>query len=581
MKKIFTLALALMGFAGVANAANVDDLAVLKHSYVLVCEDLGARPGKGALFGDDHFLDVTGGSTATNKGSVDLSVADGVLVTEEIAAKYGEYGKHLNFLRLKKTQDVIAMKVTAKSKVIIFYQDNNKDDRYPVFAKDAALTDKYAEGVRSERCSGEEGQPAVNVRRMEWTATDDGLVYVGDNNGDMFVSYIIIEANEAPGTPTVKVGEQTFEGGLWFREVTCKANNYTMEGSTEAIPTVVTYTTDGSTPTAASPVYTSPIKCYQDMTIKFQAYQDMFGNGTPMEDFICANADNEANVNFLFDAPTIEANGAQVTITSPYEGAKNFVLIDGDNEEETSSFTLEESATVTAYSKIINGDYAEFVTKSTSKDVYVLNPIKEKKTIAVTTGTAVVDEEATATSTTGEVYKVEGGAISAEKKDFFVKNLEFAVVKDANYQIDGKEIYIKMNNTNITFQVSEGDSVNVKVVCSKNSCKTIENEDESKIDRKCYVNVDGTNYGNDDVTAENGNIIEFGLVAGTHTFKKYSGTGNILISSIEITPVVADPSGIATVKNEVAKSAIFNLAGQKVNGNFKGIIVKNGKKILK
>ena len=107
-----------MGFAGVANAANVDDLAVLKHSYVLVCEDLGARPGKGALFGDGHFLDVTGGSTATNKGSIDLSVADGVLVTEAIANKYGEYGKHLNFLRLKKTQDVIAMKVTAGSKLI-------------------------------------------------------------------------------------------------------------------------------------------------------------------------------------------------------------------------------------------------------------------------------------------------------------------------------------------------------------------------------------------------------------------------------------------------------------------------------
>lgn len=601
MKKIFTLALALMGFAGVANAANVDDLAVLKHSYVLVCEDLGARPGKGALFGDDHFLDVTGGSTATNKGSVDLSVADGVLVTEEIAAKYGEYGKHLNFLRLKKTQDVIAMKVTAKSKVIIFYQDNNKDDRYPVFAKDAALTDKYAEGVRSERCSGEEGQPAANIRRMEWTATDDGLVYVGDNNGDMFVSFIIIEANEAPGTPTVKVGDQKFEGGLWFREVTCKANNYTMEGSTEAIPTVVTYTTDGSTPTAASPVYTSPIKCYQDMTIKFQAYQDMFGNGTPMEDFICANADNEANVNFLFDAPTIEANGAQVTITSPYEGAKNFVLIDGDNEEETSSFTLEESATVTAYSKIINGDYAEFVTKSTTKDVYVLNPIKEKKTIVVTTGTAVIDEEATATSTTGPVYKVEGGAISADKKDFFVKNLTFSVLKDekAQYQVpEGQEIYIQMSNTNITFQVAEGDSVDVKVICSKNSCKNLEAEDAAadKLvngctpDRSCYVNVSGTNYCHLDadggVAADlklhsEANVITFGLPAGTYTFQKYSGTGNILISSIEITPAEVDKTGISTVKNEVAKSAIFNLAGQKVNGNFKGIIVKNGKKILK
>ena len=583
MKKIFTLALALMGFAGVANAANVDDLAVLKHSYVLVCEDLGARPGKGALFGDGHFLDVTGGSTATNKGSIDLSVADGVLVTEAIANKYGEYGKHLNFLRLKKTQDVIAMKVTAKSKVIIFYQDNNKDDRYPVFAKDAALTEKYADGVRSERCSGEEGKPAVNVRRMEWTATDDGLVYVGDNNGDMFVSYIIIEANEAPGTPTVKVGEQTYEGGLWFREVTCKANDYTMEGTEIGIPTIVTYTTDGTAPTAASPIYQSPIKCYKDMTVKFQAFYDIAGTGTPDAGCICDNADNEANVNFLFDAPTIEANGAQVTITSPYEGAENYILVNGDNEEKTNSITLEESATVTAYSKIINGDYAEFTTKSTSKDVYVLDPIKEKKIITVTTGTAVVDVEATEQSTTGVVYKVEGGAISADKKDFFVKNLTFSVLKDekAQYQVpEGQEIYIQMSNTNITFQVAEGDSVDVKVVCSKNSCKQLPEEGKTE-DLKCYVNISGTTYGHDDVTAEGGNIIEFGLTAGTHTFQKYSGTGNILISSIEITPAEVDKTGISTVKNEVAKSAIFNLAGQKVTSNFKGIIVKDGKKIFK
>ena len=345
---------------------------------------------------------------------------------------------------------------------------------------------------------------------------------------------------------------------------------------------ILQYTTDGSTPDEKSPVYTEPIKCYANQTVKFQAYFD-FDNGKANADYICEGADNEANVNFSFDAPTIEANGAQVTITSPYEGAKNFVLIDGDNEEETSAITLEESATVTAYSKIINGDYAEFTTKSTTKDVYVLDPIKEKKTIVVTTGTAVIDEEATATSTTGPVYKVEGGAISADKKDFFVKNLTFAVLKDdkAQYQIDGKEIYIQMSNTNITFQVAEGDSVDVKVVCSLNSCKTLESEDESKIDRKCYVNVNGTNYGHDDVTAENGNIIEFGLTAGTHTFQKYSGTGNILISSIEITPAEVDKTGISTVKNEVAKSAIFNLAGQKVTSNFKGIIVKDGKKIFK
>jgi len=615
MKKFFTLALALMGFAGVANAANVDDLAVLKHSYVLVCDNLGARPGKGVLFGDNHFLDVNGGTTATNKGKVDLSQPgpttydDGKgnvedipqYITEDIIAKYGtDYaGAHSNFLRLKNDQDVIALKLTAKSKIIIFEQGNNKvgkDARIPCIAK--SVDDIKSKKGLNAAPDGNHPR-TVSGFRWEYTVDDDGLYYIGSYNGDMFVSFIIIEANEAPGTPTVKVGEQKFEGGLWFREVTCKANNYTMEGTEESIPTIVTYTTDGSTPTAASPVYNGPIKCYKDMTVKFQAYQD-WGTGAD-EGFICANADNEANVAFLFDAPTISTDGANVTVTSPYEGAENYILVNGDNEEKTNSITLEESATITAYSKIINGDYAEFTTKKTSKDVYVLNPIKEKKTIVVTTGTAVIDEEATATSTTGPVYKVEGGAISADKKDFFVKNLTFSVLKDekAQYQVpEGQEIYIQMSNTNITFQVAEGDSVDVKVVCTKNSCKNLEAEDAAadKLvngctpDRSCYVNVSGTNYCHLDadggVAADlklhsEANVITFGLPAGTHTFQKYSGTGNILISSIEITPVEVDKTGISTVKNEVAKSAIFNLAGQKVTSNFKGIIVKDGKKIFK
>ena len=87
-------------------------------------------------------------------------------------------------------------------------------------------------------------------------------MYIGYNNGDYFVSLIIIEANEAPGTPTIKVGAQTFENGLWFREVTAKANGYKMEGSDEEIPTILTYTTDGTDPSATSPEYSEPIKCY-------------------------------------------------------------------------------------------------------------------------------------------------------------------------------------------------------------------------------------------------------------------------------------------------------------------------------
>ena len=579
MKKLFTLVFALMGFAGAANAASVDDLAVLKHSYVLVCDELGSRPGKGVLFGNDHFLDVkSGGTTATNKGTVDLSVVDGNegYVTQEIVDKYGaDYaGPHYNWLRLKNQQDMIALKLTAKSRIIIFEQGNNKtgkDARIPRISTDEAQSN-------SLNPAPDENHPAtVSGFRWEFTVDDDGLYYLGSYNGDMFISFIIIEANEAPGTPTIKVGDQTYEGGLWFREVSCKANDMVEEGSTEKIPTVVTYTTDGSAPTATSTKYTEPIKCYQNMTVKFQAFMDLLGNGSITDEDICDGADNEGNVNFIFNAPDIEADGANVKIVSPYEGAQNFVTLDGnlDNAELKAELTLNESATVTAYSKIANGNYATFVTKSSSKDVYVLDPIKEKKTIAITAGTAVLDEEATATSTTGEVYKIEDGAISADKKDFFVKNLTFGTLANADaaksqYQVPaGQEAYIQMSNTNITFYVAEGDSVDVKVICSKNSCKNIDADDaaEDKLvngctpDRSCYVNVSGTNYCHLDAEGgvaadmklypEDGNIITFGLKGaegGSYfTFQKYSGTGNILISSIEITPAAGEPAVQETV----------------------------------
>ena len=564
MKKLFTMVFALLGFAGAANAATVDDLAPLKHSYVLVCDQLGARPGKGVLFGNDHFLDLKGGSVATNKGQVDLSVVDALgedgsplYVTQEIVDKYGaDYvGPHYNWLRLKNQQDMIALKLTAKSKIIIFEQGNNKtgkDARIPRISTDEAQSN-------SLNAAPDENHPAtVSGFRWEFTVEDDGTYYLGSYNGDMFVSFIIIEANEAPGTPTVKVGDQTYEGGLWFREVTCKANAMVEEGSDEKIPTVVTYTTDGSAPTAASPKYTEPIKCYKNMTVKFQAFMDLMGNGSITDEDICDAADNEANVNFIFDAPAISVDGANVKIESPYEGAQNYVTLDGnlDNAELMGEVTLNESATVTAFSKIPNGNYTTFVTKSTSQDVYVLNPIKEKKTITVS-GNAVVDEEATAASTDGStVYKIEDSFVSADKMDFFMKNLTIAALANADavksqYQVPaGQEAYIQMSNTNISFMIAEGDSVNVKVICSKNSCKNIDAadaEDGSAVtDRMCYVNVSGTNYGGEDLKLNpDGNVIEFGLKGAEggsiFTFQKYSGTGNILISSIEITPAAETP----------------------------------------
>ena len=586
MKKLFTLICALVGLTSTVNAASIDDVKVCKHSYVLVADEWTnngtARPGKGNLFGDGFFLDVTGGSVATNKGQsnpAEILKDDAGVETgeyrygEAFAKKYGEYGVTYNSLRLKNAQDVIAMKVTAGSKLIFLIQGNNKSGasaRIPKIATDAKLENALNEKPGADF-------PAIPSGFLyEWTAEDDLTIYIGSYNGDMFVGYIIVEANEAPGTPSVKVGNQTFENGLWYREVTCKPNKYEIFG--QQLDTYVTYTLDGSTPTADSPKYTEPIKCYKDMTVKFQAFTTAG---------ICEGADNDGIVSFSFNAPKISAEGGNVTITSEYEGAQNFYKY-GEAKEYTegSSVTLTESATLTAMTKIKNGDYATFESASTSKDVYVLNPISEEKIITVS-GTAVVDEEATASSTTGTIYKIEDGAITTDKMDFFVKNLEFGAIANntaaAQYQVpEGQEAYIKMNATNISFLVAEGDSVNVHVICSKNACKNIEAE-EAK-DRQCKVNVDGTNYGCEDmatgtydITDAVGNVIEtlptneikFGLSAGIHTFQKFSGTGNILISSIKITPVKGTGINAVNGENKASKNG-------KVIKNNRVVIVKDG-----
>ncbi len=589
MKKIFTLICALVGIVASGFAQTVADLEVCKHSYVLVGDDVTndgtEKIAKNSLFGDGYFFTPTGHDKSNAKNSFDLAEKNEDGTYKWFNGKYAEYGKHLNSLRLKNAQDVFAIKLTAKSKIIICFNGQSKVGaaaRYPKFAKDAKLTEPLNEAPTD--ASG-----TIGISTVEYTVPDDMTLYVGSWNGDIYVSYIIVEANEAPGTPSVKVGPQKYENGLWFREVTVKPAMVSEEGSEEQVPSVVTYTTDGSAPDENSEVVPSdPIKVYQNQTLKFQAFMD-FGTGLPEVDAFLTGAENEAVVSFSFDAPTITADKGNVTVTSPYaaQGGAN-VITYGDKTINGDNATLTESAEVSAKTVITNGSYGKFESKSASIDALVLTPITEKKEISGFKGEVIVDEEATAGDTEGKTHYMvkEGtGSFTADDKSFFVKSPVFGVVNadNAKYQVpEGQEVYLQMKD-NVTIYFETAQKSLVTITATKNSCKAIDKADDDAKNAIFAVKMDGTDQQVADIRADHdfvngdateklpGNVLKFFVEAGTHKMTRYTGTGNIFLSSI-----VVEPAGTDTGINDIEANSTVKV--KKVIENGKVVIVKGNNK---
>lgn len=570
MKKIFTLICALVGLVTTAMADSIKDLPVCKHSAVFVM-DVYTNNGQAGLEANtiyDGYLfsnGVTG--KATNKGSVDLSDDP----------KYSKYGSHLNSVKLKDSKQGLVLKVTAGSKVIVYHQSHAS--RYI----DIQEVDEknYTKKETKTLFKGE-----INSTKTEWVADDDRTIRIGSIAGDLYVSYIIVEANEAPGTPSVKVGPQTYENGLWFREVTVEPAMVTEEGSDESFPSVVTYTTDGSAPDANSEVVPKdPIKVYKDQTLKFQAFMD-FGTGTPVESLL--GAENEAVVSFSFDAPTITADKGNVTVTTPYaaQGGANVItygdeIINGDNA------TLTESAVVSAKTVIPNGTYGKFESKSASIDALVLTPITEKQEIKPIAGEVVVDDEATAGSTDGKTYyKVENGKHNADPKYIFFKNPVFGAVtaENAKYQVpEGQEVYLQMKGDDIAIYFETAQKSLVTITASKNSCKNIDKADDDANNVIFAVKMDGTDQQVADIRAEHdfvngdateklpGNVLKFFVEAGTHKMTRNTRTSNIFLSSI-----VIEPAGTDTGINDIEANSTVKV--KKVLENGKVVIVKGNNK---
>lgn len=204
-------------------AATVADLKPIKSTYVCAFDNYtqngGGTRAEGTLFEHDYFLDVKGGSVATNKGSIDISKSSTYSAingadVDYLAAKYSTYGSQLNSLRLKNNQDVIALKPVAGSVIYVFGQGNGKtgaDARIPRFSTEADLDPAL-------NAAPDANHPKTSnyVYKFEVPESFDGtkVLYIGSYNGDAFFSYIIVECPQVESLYEVTVSASPNEAGL-------------------------------------------------------------------------------------------------------------------------------------------------------------------------------------------------------------------------------------------------------------------------------------------------------------------------------------------------------------------------------
>lgn len=114
--------------------------------------------------------------------------------------------------------------------------------------------------------------------------------------------------------------------------------------------------------------------------------------------------------------------------------------------------------------------------------------------------------------------------------------------------------------------------------------------DESKLGTPGFVFEDGTKLVNDDLTYPDLGVTtntapakqEYTIPAeavGTKVIKmaRSKASTNLFITKLEI---LSNTTGINTVKTVADNGEAYNLAGQKVNKNFKGVVIQNGKKVV-
>ena len=174
MKKLLSLFVLLVAMVTGAQAATVDDLATISADYTFIADNVTSngtvKLNANTLYDSNRIFTSTGNSVAINKGESTFGGAN-----------------HLNSLRIKNTQDVLAFKVSTNCTITFYTQSHN------------------SRGLQVGSTNGgtEYGSQTVSTNKYE-ANVNAGVVYLSSFGGDLYIAgfEIVFPAGEdAPGNP--------------------------------------------------------------------------------------------------------------------------------------------------------------------------------------------------------------------------------------------------------------------------------------------------------------------------------------------------------------------------------------------
>ena len=303
MKKILSLLTLLLCIASGAWAASVNDLVAISNNYTFIADNITSngtvKLTANELYDNNRIFTPTGNSVATNKGN---STIDGV--------------QHLNSLRLKKTQDQLAFKVSAPCKVTFYTQSHSE------------------RGIQVGSTAGGTEYGSQPVSTTEWTVeiTNAGVVYLSSFTGDFYFAGFKVEMAVVT-SETLKSEKAVKKDNVALTSGDAK-DGYMISGTNIVLGTAFTYI---GTPTDIKLVKTVT---YSDETTK-DVDVDVTFDGTVQSGYYVGTATiglTGSEVTYTVGAkqatePTLalSASSANLTDLKSYEVGSTTVTLTGVN----------------------------------------------------------------------------------------------------------------------------------------------------------------------------------------------------------------------------------------------------------